>query len=69
VTAKSNRSKADKDVTDWLPPARNHICTYITNWTVVKTRWGLDVAPAEKSTLQRITAGCADESITVQLAR
>ncbi|MFC8450157.1 HNH endonuclease family protein [Kitasatospora sp. NPDC057223] len=69
VTAKSNRSKADKDVTDWLPPATGYTCTYITNWTVVKTRWGLDVDPAEKTALQRIAAGCADESITVQIAR
>ncbi len=69
VTAKSNRSKADKDVNDWLPPATSYICTYITNWTVVKTRWGLDVDPAEKNALQRIAAGCANEPITVQIAR
>ncbi len=63
------RSKADKDVNDWLPPATGYICTYITNWTVVKTRWGLDVDPAEKNALQRIAAGCANEPITVQIAR
>ena len=57
VTAKSNRSKADKDVNDWLPPATGYTCTYVTNWTVVKTRWGLNVDPAEKNALQRIAAG------------
>ncbi|MFF3598019.1 HNH endonuclease family protein [Kitasatospora indigofera] len=69
VTAKSNRSKADKDPADWLPPAADYVCTYITNWTTVKTRWGLTADPREKDALQRIAAGCADESITVELAR
>ncbi|GHE25263.1 hypothetical protein GCM10018781_76470 [Kitasatospora indigofera] len=69
VTAKSNRSKADKDPADWLPPAGDYVCTYITDWTAVKTRWGLSADPREKDALQRIAAGCADESITVELAR
>ena len=43
VTARSNRSKADQDVNGWLPPATGCTCAYITNWTTVKTRWGLDV--------------------------
>ncbi|MFE3112645.1 HNH endonuclease family protein [Kitasatospora indigofera] len=69
VTAKSNRSKADKDPADWLPPATNYVCTYITDWTTVKTRWGLTTDPREKDTLQRIAAGCTNENITVELAR
>ncbi|MFE3114281.1 HNH endonuclease family protein [Kitasatospora indigofera] len=69
VTAKSNRSKADKDPADWLPPAGDYVCTYVTNWTTVKTRWGLTADPREKDALQRIAAGCTDENITVELAR
>ena len=35
----------------------------------MKTRWDLDVDPAEKNALQRIAAGCANDPITVQIAR
>ncbi|MEU6235880.1 HNH endonuclease family protein, partial [Kitasatospora sp. NPDC047058] len=39
VSAKSNRSKADKDVAEWMPQAAHYACTYLTDWTTVKTRW------------------------------
>ncbi|GCD99783.1 HNH endonuclease family protein [Embleya hyalina] len=69
VTARSNRSKADKDVAEWLPPATGYTCTYITDWTVVKTRWRLAVDPAEHDTLTRLAAACDDTTITVERAR
>ncbi|MFI8085810.1 HNH endonuclease family protein [Kitasatospora sp. NPDC086009] len=69
VTARSNRQKSDKDVTDWLPPAIEYRCTYATDWVAVKTRWGLNVDPAELNTLHRIAADCDDVPITVTLAR
>ncbi|KJS53486.1 hypothetical protein VM98_24860 [Streptomyces rubellomurinus subsp. indigoferus] len=68
VTAKSNRSKADKDVSDWLPMPSDQ-CTYITDWTVVKTRWGLSIDQREQDTLHRLASGCPNEPITVELAR
>ncbi|MFI6849524.1 hypothetical protein ACIBJD_33765 [Kitasatospora sp. NPDC050467] len=69
VTARSNRQKSDKYVTDWLPSAVEYRCTYATDWVAVKTRWGLNVDPAELDTLHRIAAGCDNEPITVTLAR
>ncbi|MFJ8444444.1 GmrSD restriction endonuclease domain-containing protein [Kitasatospora griseola] len=69
VSAKSNRSKADKDVSEWLPPAEAYRCTYLTDWTVVKTRWGLSVDQAEADTLHRLAAACSNEPLTVTLAR
>ncbi|WP_404870912.1 HNH endonuclease family protein (plasmid) [Kitasatospora griseola] len=69
VSAKSNRSKADKDVTEWLPPAADYRCTYITDWTVVKTRWGLSIDQAEADTLHRLATACPNEALTVTLAR
>ncbi|MEU9129363.1 HNH endonuclease family protein [Kitasatospora sp. NPDC048540] len=68
VTAKSNRSKADKDVSDWLP-VQNDQCEYVTDWTVVKTRWGLTIDQREQDTLRQLAAGCPNEPITVELAR
>ncbi|MFJ1708511.1 HNH endonuclease family protein [Kitasatospora sp. NPDC088346] len=69
VSARSNRAKADKDVTDWLPPAAGYMCTYVSDWTAIKTRWGLAVDPAEAATLHRLAAGCSDTPLTVTLAR
>jgi hypothetical protein len=39
VTARSNRSKADKDPAQWLPPHEPARCRYIAEWTAVKQRW------------------------------
>lgn len=56
VTASSNRSKSDRDPSDWLP-ARG-VCTYAETWVAVKYRWRLSVDAAEKAALQRILASC-----------
>ncbi|GLW59501.1 hypothetical protein [Kitasatospora phosalacinea] len=69
MSAKSNRSKADKDVAEWLPPAEGYRCTYLTDWTVGKTRWGLTVDQVEADVLHRLAAACPDSEVAVTLAR
>nr|WP_180290316.1 HNH endonuclease family protein [Streptomyces sp. TLI_171] len=69
VSAKSNRSKADKDVAEWLPPAETYRCTYLADWTAVKTRWRLTVDQVEVDALHRLTADCPNEQLTVTRAR
>lgn len=56
VTAGSNRSKSDRDPTEWLP-ARD-VCWYAKTWIAVKYRWRLAVDATEKSTLTRIVRRC-----------
>lgn len=68
VSARSNRQKSDKDPADWLP-VKGYICTYVTDWATVKTRWGLTADSREKDTLTRLASSCANEPITVELAR
>ncbi|WDN56053.1 HNH endonuclease family protein [Streptomyces clavuligerus] len=68
VTARSNRQKADKDPADWLPAA-GYVCTYVTDWATVKTRWGLASDTREKNVLTELVSSCADVPITVTLAR
>ncbi len=68
VTARSNRQKADKDPADWLPVA-GYVCAYVTDWATVKTRWGLTSDAREKGVLAEPVSSCADEPITVTLAR
>ncbi|MER7768662.1 hypothetical protein [Kitasatospora sp. NPDC096140] len=65
VSARSNRAKADKDISELLA----YRCTYLTDWTAVKTRWGLAVDAREREAMEQLVAGCPDEMLTVTLAR
>ena len=66
VTASSNRSKSDRDPTEWLPALAR--CSYAKYWIGVKYRWRLSVDPAEKSTLTRILASCPPLMVLPALA-
>ncbi|MPY47099.1 HNH endonuclease family protein [Streptomyces acidicola] len=69
VSAASNRSKADKDPADWLPPYTPDRCEYVTDWITIKTRYALNIDPAEQAALNRELSFCPDQTITVTLAR
>ncbi|MFK0172614.1 HNH endonuclease family protein [Streptomyces sp. NPDC090306] len=69
VSAASNRSKADQDPATWLPPAGDWICTYVTDWITVKTRWGLAVDQAEAAAVSEALTRCDESDITVTYAR
>jgi hypothetical protein len=56
VTARSNRTKSDRDPNEWLPD--RDVCWYSKTWVAVKYRWRLAVDSAEKSTLTRILREC-----------
>ncbi|MFF6979292.1 HNH endonuclease family protein [Streptomyces sp. NPDC008343] len=47
VTARSNRSKADQDPAQWLPPAADVHCRYLAEWVGTKLRWDLAVDHTE----------------------
>ncbi|MFF4316896.1 HNH endonuclease family protein [Streptomyces sp. NPDC001507] len=68
VSAASNRSKADKDPTEWLPPYAPYWCEYVTNWVADKTRYQLSVDPTEHNALTERLAACPDQPITVTYA-
>ncbi|MFJ3021497.1 hypothetical protein RKD37_001783 [Streptomyces ambofaciens] len=69
VSASSNRSKGDQDPATWMPPSEANACEYVIYWVVVKTRWGLAVDPSEEAALSENLSRCADQEITVALAR
>ncbi|MER6030721.1 hypothetical protein [Streptomyces sp. NPDC001851] len=69
VSAASNRSKADQDPSTWLPPAVGYRCTYVTDWVVDKTRWGLSVDAGEQAALAEVLGSCPDVPVTVTRAR
>ncbi|WP_331751019.1 HNH endonuclease family protein (plasmid) [Streptomyces globisporus] len=68
VTAKTNRSKADKDPAEWLPPLADARCTYAADWVSTKLRWGLSVDEAEAEALAGLAEGCGQETVTFEPA-
>lgn len=67
VSASSNRSKSDRDPSDWLPEYGK--CKYAKTWIAVKFRWRLAVDSEEKSTLSRILSRCSPNMRVPSLAR
>ncbi|MFF4554393.1 HNH endonuclease family protein [Streptomyces sp. NPDC001422] len=63
VTARTNRSKADQDPAEWLPPLLDARCTYVSDWVATKLRWSLTVDDREKVALAEIAAGCGLETV------
>ncbi|MGA1763920.1 MAG: GmrSD restriction endonuclease domain-containing protein [Ilumatobacteraceae bacterium] len=60
VSASSNRSKGDRDPSNWMPQLRGFWCTYSANWIAVKARWGLSMDQSEWGRLNNVLSGtCA----------
>lgn len=68
VTARSNRSKADQDPAEWLPPAAEVHCRYAGEWVGTKLRFSLAADEAEVAALRDVAAGCPDQTVTYELA-
>jgi hypothetical protein len=58
VSAASNRSKGDKDPSQWLPKNSAYTCTYVVSWLQVKYRWSLTVDEAEKIKILKVLESC-----------
>jgi hypothetical protein len=56
VSASSNRSKSDRDPSDWLPS--ENLCLYAKSWVGVKFRWRLSVNSEEKAKLRQLLSNC-----------
>ena len=46
VSATSNRSKGDRDPSNWLPP-ESDVCAYVSDWVSIKYRWSLTMDESE----------------------
>ncbi|MER5988876.1 HNH endonuclease family protein [Streptomyces sp. NPDC001787] len=68
VTAKTNRSKSDKDPAQWLPPAASAQCTYGADWTATKLRWKLTADDKERTALEALAADCPDTVVKYEAA-
>ncbi|MFI6006619.1 hypothetical protein ACIA98_40845 [Streptomyces sp. NPDC051366] len=58
ATFRFNRSKADQDPAQRLPPSGSQdvLCRYGAEWTATKLRWGLTVDELERDLLLDIAA-------------
>ncbi len=54
----ANRSKGDKDPTDWMPENKEYWCEYIKNWLEVKNKWELTYSVEEQSKIKSINLEC-----------
>lgn len=64
VTAGQNRSKGDKDLSNWLPPRKEALCTYVASWVAVKAHWKLSMDPSEWGRAKNIlTKNCPKDII------
>ncbi|MEU4013497.1 HNH endonuclease family protein [Streptomyces pseudogriseolus] len=68
VTARSNRSKADQDPAEWLPPAADVHCRYVAEWVATKLRWSLAADDTEVVALRGVAAGCQAQTVTYEPA-
>ncbi|GAA4064575.1 HNH endonuclease family protein [Streptomyces shaanxiensis] len=68
VSAASNRSKADRDPYEWLPPAVEVACRYTSEWIATKLRWGLTADALEIGTLAQQADACAGATVTYEPA-
>ncbi|MFB8084995.1 HNH endonuclease family protein [Streptomyces sp. NPDC055992] len=69
VTAATNRSKADQDPAQWMPPYQPYHCQYLTDWIATKLRWQLTIDNTERNTLTQATTTCPNKPVHVTLAR
>ena len=63
VSAGSNRSKSDRDPTDWLPTNSEYRCEYTVAWVQVKARWKLSIDTAEKNKLLSLASDCGNRPL------
>ncbi|MGV4891417.1 HNH endonuclease family protein [Streptomyces viridosporus] len=66
VTARSNRSKADQDPAQWLPPAADVHCRYAAEWVATKLRWHLAVDTTERAALHGLANACPDQTVSYE---
>lgn len=64
VTAGANRSKSDKDPSNWIPTRQEYVCTYIVNWVAIKAHWKLSMDDSEWGRVRNIlTKNCPTATV------
>ena len=56
VTDRVNRSKGEKDPSNWMPPMKSYWCIFLGDWISVKARWGLSMDQSEFGRIKNLLA-------------
>jgi hypothetical protein len=51
VSATSNRSKGDRDPSNWIPEDDGAVCPFVGDWIAVKARWSMSMDQSEHGRL------------------
>ena len=68
TSATSNRTKGDKDPSNWLPPRAAFRCTYVAEWVAIKARWGLSMDESEHGRVRNLLNGDCAGTVTASLS-
>ncbi len=64
VYKSANRSKADKDPSDWLPTNPKFQCQYIATWQKIKKIWGLQMDEKEAKFIKGKDKECKSKKLS-----
>jgi len=60
VTDNVNQQKSDRDPSNWVPPLKSYLCTYLGNWISIKARWNLSMDQSEWGRIKNLlNSSCA----------
>ena len=54
TSAKANRSKGDKDASEWLPSNEKFWCKYVISQVKIKSKYDLSISANEKSVIENV---------------
>lgn len=57
MSVTTNRSKGDRDPSNWLPPDSSDVCSFISDWVSIKARWGLSMDESEFGRIGNLLRG------------
>jgi hypothetical protein len=64
VLNSQNRSKSDKDPSNWIPPRTSYLCTYLANWVAIKSHWKLSMDQSEWGRIKNLASkSCSSTTI------
>ena len=64
VDGASNRTKGDKDPSNWIPENPADVCPYLSDWVSIKARWGLSMDQSEAGRIRNLlTSQCPNEMV------
>lgn len=64
VLNSQNRSKSDKDPSNWIPPRGEYTCAYLANWVAIKAKWKLSMDQSEFGRIKNLaTRSCTTSTV------